>query len=518
MRWKKLSWLMALGLAATYCQAGFVLVEDFNGLANGPINGQHGWVGSGTDGRVVADPADAANKVLAVTNSVSANIYHALGSLSLPSTNTGTLFFRMRQPGTALNCYAGLSDAAAPATSADYEVNLRYDTGNPGKLKAKDATSYDIVETTPGNVWYEVWMVVNNPRKLYTVYFRGGVFTNQIQLNGDSDGETWFSFRSATGDGFNTNSNPQATALVTFLVKTTTGHVGPLYLDDIYVDPAGTNLTSPLNLPDTNPPVVLTIDPPAGSVLPSLSAITVTFNESVTNVTAAQLLVNGTPATNVSGADATWTWQFARPPAGTATVRWAANPTITDLATNRFPGTNTWTYTTTVDTVPPDLLTIVPAPGAVLSSLSQVAVTFSKAVEGVNAADLLVNGLPALSVANVGNTYYFAVSPPPPGSVSVGFDPAHGITDLAGNRFDEKAAGHSWSYTLVDTTPPAVTLVTPAPGATVTRLNAVQVLFSEPVTGVDASDLLVNGVAATDVTGSGSGPMFSAFLDHPLAR
>jgi len=78
---------MALGLGATCCQAGFVLVEDFNGLTNGPVNGQHGWVGSGTDGRVVADPADPANRVLAVTNSVSANIYHALGSLSLPAGN-----------------------------------------------------------------------------------------------------------------------------------------------------------------------------------------------------------------------------------------------------------------------------------------------------------------------------------------------------------------------------------------------------------------------------------------------
>jgi hypothetical protein len=507
---------MAIGLAATCCQAGFVLVEDFNGLTNGPVNGQHGWVGSGTDGRVVTDPADAANRVLAATNNVSANIYHALGSLTLPNTNTSTLFFRMRQTGTALNCYAGLSDVAVPATSADYEVNLRYDTSNSGKLKAKDASNYDIIETTQSNVWYQVWMVVNNPRKLYAVYFRGGVFTNQVQLNGDSDGETWFSFRSATGDGFNTNSNPQATALVTFLVKTASGHAGPVYLDDIYVDPAGTNLTSPLNLPDTNPPVVLTIDPPAGSILPSLSAITVTFNESVTNVTAAQLLVNGVAATNVSGADATWTWQMARPPAGTATVRWAANPTITDLATNRFPGTNTWTYTITVDTVLPDLLAIAPAPGAVLSNLSRVAVTFSKAVVGVNAADLLVNSLSALSVTNSGNTYYFAVAPPPPGSISVGFDSAHGITDLAGNRFDETAAGHSWSYTLVDATPPAVTLVTPAPGATVARLNAIQILFSEPVTGVDARDLLINGAAATNVTGFGLGPYVFSFPQPPL--
>jgi len=36
-------------------------------------------------------------------------------------------------------------------------------------------------------------------------------------------------------------------------------------------------------------------------------------------------------------------------------------------------------------------------------------------------------------------------------------------------------------------------------------LTQAQVIFSEPVTGVDAADLLVNGVAATSVAGSSQG-------------
>jgi hypothetical protein len=51
----------------------------------------------------------------------------------------------------------------------------------------------------------------------------------------------------------------------------------------------------------------------------------------------------------------------------------------------------------------------------------------------------------------------------------------------------------------------------PAPGATVGALTEVQATFSEPVTGVDAGDLLLNGAPATAVTGSGVGPYVFTF-------
>lgn len=51
----------------------------------------------------------------------------------------------------------------------------------------------------------------------------------------------------------------------------------------------------------------------------------------------------------------------------------------------------------------------------------------------------------------------------------------------------------------LDSTPPAITRVGPVDGATVPQLDSVEVLFSEAVRGVDASDLKVNGVSATNV-------------------
>lgn len=512
---KSFSLSLVVCLFTASSEAAFVLLEDFNSLTNGVVNGQHGWVGGGSLGYITGDPADSSNKVLGLTNT-SANVYHGLGTLAISSQDSGTLFFRMRWAGAYANCYAGLSDAAAPTSSNNYEVNTRQDSAS-GQLKLRDANTYDTVETLQSNVWYDVWMVVNNPLNLYSVYLRGGAITNQVLVDGNTDGETWFTFRSATGDGFNANSGPQAKALATFLAKTTSGHAGPVFLDDIYVDPTSANLALPYSLgPDTNPPVILSVSPAPGSTPSSLSAIAVTFNETVTNVAASYLLLNGSPATNVIGAGANWTWLFSKAAPGTVTVTWAGDTAITDLATNQFVGTNSWTYTVVPpDTTAPVLTLVTPAPDATLSNLSQISVTFSKPVVGVDPDDLLVNDQPAVSLAQSANTYYFTLAPPSPGNLQVRFDPGHGITDLAGNAFDETAAGHRWNYTLVDATPPAVARVTPAPNATVTRLETVQILFSEPVAGVTADALRVNGVPATNVIGAGLGPYIFSFPQPP---
>jgi hypothetical protein len=51
-----------------------------------------------------------------------------------------------------------------------------------------------------------------------------------------------------------------------------------------------------------------------------------------------------------------------------------------------------------------------------------------------------------------------------------------------------------------DTDPPTVVDIIPAPGSTNRTLNNVEVLFNEPVTNVQASDLLINGAPATQIS------------------
>src|SRR5688572_9058144 len=53
-----------------------------------------------------------------------------------------------------------------------------------------------------------------------------------------------------------------------------------------------------------------------------------------------------------------------------------------------------------------------------------------------------------------------------------------------------------------DLTPPAIARQTPVPGTVVRDLTEVEVVFSEEVDGIDASDLTLNGVAATNVFGT----------------
>ena len=54
-----------------------------------------------------------------------------------------------------------------------------------------------------------------------------------------------------------------------------------------------------------------------------------------------------------------------------------------------------------------------------------------------------------------------------------------------------------------------ITTRIPAAGVAVTNLTEASVTFSEPVTGVDAADLLINGTPAFGFSGSGSNYTFS---------
>jgi len=51
----------------------------------------------------------------------------------------------------------------------------------------------------------------------------------------------------------------------------------------------------------------------------------------------------------------------------------------------------------------------------------------------------------------------------------------------------------------LDVEPPRIARLIPADGATVSQLDSVEVLFTEPVRGVKASDLRINGIAATGI-------------------
>lgn len=259
--------------------------------------------------------------------------------------------------------------------------------------------------------------------------------------------------------------------------------------------------------PNAMPPYLSSLSPAPGEVY-AFTNLTVVFSRPVTNVDAADLLVNGVPATSVSRTNNAYTFRFAAPAFGPVTVTWRQNHGVQDLGAPAQPFVPAAAYRYTyLNPNAPVVASQSPVAGAtVLNTLTQIQVNFSKAVAGVDAADLLVNGVPATSVSGSGAAYTFTFAQPAYGAVQISWASDPGITEAGApaNRFDPSRTGNAWQYLLVDRAGPVVVGQNPSAGATVTNLTQIQVMFDEPVTGVDAGDLLINGAPATNLFSSGN--------------
>jgi len=96
---------------------------------------------------------------------------------------------------------------------------------------------------------------------------------------------------------------------------------------------------------------------------------------------------------------------------------------------------------------PPRISLLHPTAGSIVGSITEVEVVFDRAVTGVDAADLLANGIPALDAteSNPGQ-YIFGFETPGVGSIAFTWTSTHGIVDAAdpGGVFE----GGSWTITV----------------------------------------------------------------------
>lgn len=198
---------------------------------------------------------------------------------------------------------------------------------------------------------------------------------------------------------------------------------------------------------DTAPRITSTT-PNRNAILAALTSVSVSFSRPVTGVSAGNLTINGSAATNVSGSGVgpyVFTG-FTAPGNGLVSAVLAAG-SITDAGPPNlnFEG-DTWSYT--IDTTPPHLVAEAPSRGSTVSILSSISVTFSKPVIGVAAGDLTVNGSPATGLSGVSGTvgpYVFSgYAAPAEGAVSVVM--ASGSI-VEANGSSQPFAGDSWSYT-----------------------------------------------------------------------
>lgn len=259
------------------------------------------------------------------------------------------------------------------------------------------------------------------------------------------------------------------------------------------------------------PPRIKSVEPSAGTVF-ALTSIVVRFTEPVTGVDASDLLINGIPATSVTGGTSNdvYTFTFPQPPYGNVYITWATNHGIVDFdpIQKSFDAAavgSTWQYML-VNPNAPAVVNQTPLAGSTVTQLTSITVNFNKPVVGVDASDLLINGVPATNMVGSNTIYTFYFAQPAYGNVTVGWSSSHGITDTDNppNDFNPYQPGNTWTYYLVDRTPPYVVNVLPARGATVSNLTTIYIQFSEPVTGVDATDLLINGIPARTMSTIGN--------------
>ncbi len=161
---------------------------------------------------------------------------------------------------------------------------------------------------------------------------------------------------------------------------------------------------------------------------------------------------------------------------------------------------------------PPTIASVDPPPGPV-QSLDHITVTFTEPVQGVRAEDFLVNGASASGVVGNGATYTFTFALPPYGEVQASWSTFNEIGDFENppRHFELAAPGSTWAYEFVDPSGPNLASIQPPPGVAIPRLSQVELSFDKAVTGLDATDLTLNGVAATRLTGFGAGPYLFEF-------
>ena len=238
-------WFLILGAAiflvfAGYAEAVFVLVEDFDALTAGAINGQNGWAAASSTSVVTSDPSDGLNQVLAVTT----NSTHLYKNTTIPNDQARTLFLRFRFTGLQ-NYSFGMSDVLVPDQIGEFESELNM-TNSSNDLRINNGGVYDVLALLNTDTWYNVWMFIDNQNDTTEIYLNstmGAAATAGDKLS-NTLSETVFDFRiGGTKD------------LVNFFIKTgggDSGNSGPLYIDDIYLESAGSlNLSNPVPEPAT---------------------------------------------------------------------------------------------------------------------------------------------------------------------------------------------------------------------------------------------------------------------------
>ena len=270
---------------------------------------------------------------------------------------------------------------------------------------------------------------------------------------------------------------------------------------------------------DTTDPTVTSITASPDSVVAGTQTdVTVVFSESVSGFEASDVTVAAGNTANssagsvssVTGSGATWRFKFSASAADTYTLSIPANA-VTDAASNgneaSASGVNETVTVTAApsDTTDPTVTSITASPDSVAAGTqTDVTVVFSESVSGFEASDVTVaagntansSAGSVSSVTGSGATWRFKFSASAADTYTLSI-PANAVTDAASNGNEASASGVNETVTVTaapvaDTTDPTVTSITASPDSVAAGTQTdVTVMFSESVSGFEASDVTV---------------------------
>jgi len=270
-------------------------------------------------------------------------------------------------------------------------------------------------------------------------------------------------------------------------------------------------------VPDETPPTATVVVANTSLNSGGTSAVTITFSEAVTGLTAADLTVqNGTIGTLTTGdGGITWTGTLtaASNISDTTNIITLDNTGVADLAGNAGVGTTDSNNYVVNDTVAPTATIVVTDTALKSGETSLVTFTFSEAVTGFTTADLTVaNGtLTGLSTSDGGITWTATLTPDAGVTDSTNLVTLSntGISDLSGNAGVGTTNSNNYA---IDTLRPTATIVVTDTALSAGETSLVTITFNEAVTGFTTADLTVANGTVTGLSSSDGGITWTATL------
>lgn len=293
---------------------------------------------------------------------------------------------------------------------------------------------------------------------------------------------------SGSGASYSFNLNPSAQGVITASISANAAQ-----------DAAGNGNEAALELSrtyDTTAPTIAMASTAPSSTSASPIPVTVSFSEAVIGFSVGDLNVTNGSVSGFSGSGAAYSFNLVPASDGLVSVSIAAGAAQDSAGNGNASATE---LSRTYDSADPTVVMTSTAPAQTNTSPITVTVTFSEPVTGFNAADISTTSASVSGFSGSGAIYSFNLNPSTQGTLSARIA-AGAAQDSAGNP-NIVAPEFTRVY---DTTKPSAALTTTAPNPVNAAPIAVQVVFTESVTGFAASDLSVTNAAVSSFTGSGT--------------